>query len=337
MVNLKIVIISILLFNVLQIQSSDLCNGQPNLCNRPYNKIAQINVHNATSTLKPGFFFNVINNPVADQQWNLQEQLNNGLRMFKIPVHPIGSDNIPWSTHTLQDREIDEVVNNMVQQLPFFARSYAKSIISCGLKKYLWEIDSSNIRFLDILNQIKNFLDNNPREIITLELNTFDMDKMKDQFLNTFKVSGLNSYIYTGNPDNGWPTAGDMIANNQRLVIFVDDYIDEQGFLYSKQYITSNNYSFKSLEELNADNSGKARNSNANILFNMSHTITGKFSGSPSLANQANNYTVLMNHIQKSFNNINRYPNFISIDFVDINLNDIKRIINELNNLQWPG
>lgn len=345
--NAKIMILLFLsTITINSINADQNCNGQ-NICNRPFNKVAQICVHNATSNTKHGLVLTIKPcwngwlpslcgydtgiNPVADQYWNLQEQLNNGLRVFKLPIHPVGIDNTPWVTHTLQSREINELVTSIAQKLPF-SSSTIQSAINSSLQNNLWRIDTANIKFLDVLNQLKTFLDNNRNEIITLSLNTFDMNLMSAQFLNLFKASGIDVYLFKPNAGTiVWPTFGQMIASNQRLVIFCDTQMNQPGFIYTPQYTTSNNYSYKSIDELNADDCNII-NRDPNALFIMSHFISGKLSGSASLANKANTYQALRNHIEKCFNTTGRYPNLISVDYVDIHFDDIKRIINEINN-----
>jgi hypothetical protein len=54
------------------------CNGDKILCDRRYNDIAQISSHNATSY---GF------SPVQDQDEDIKQQLAQGIRVFKIPLH----------------------------------------------------------------------------------------------------------------------------------------------------------------------------------------------------------------------------------------------------------
>ncbi|MDR3550091.1 MAG: hypothetical protein P4L31_01645 [Candidatus Babeliales bacterium] len=349
-INSRVMIL--LIFSTLashQIKAAQNCNRQ-NIWDRPFNKIAQINVHNATSTTKRGLVLNIKPcwngwlpalcgyntgiNPVADQNWDLQDQLNNGLRVFKLPIHPVGIDNTPWVTHTLQKREINDLVVSIAQKLPF-SSSTIQSAINSSLQKNLWNIDTSNTPFLNVLNQLKAFLDNNPHEIITLDLNTFDMNLMYAQFLNVFATSGIDAYLFKPNTGNlSWPTFGQMITSNQRLVVLCDTQMNQPGFIYSNQYTTANNYTYKSIDELNADDCSII-NKDPNTLFIMNHFITGTLSGSTALANQANTYQALSNHIQKCCNSTGRYPNLIPIDYVDVHFDDIKRVIDEVNSKKW--
>ena len=54
------------------------CNGYAEFCDRRYNEIAQINSHNATS---------YGSSPVQDQDRTIQQQLDDGIRVFKLPLH----------------------------------------------------------------------------------------------------------------------------------------------------------------------------------------------------------------------------------------------------------
>jgi hypothetical protein len=58
--------------------SSLACNGYSGLCDRRYNEVTQLVSHNATSN-KPSL--------VQDQDRSIREQLEDGIRVFKIPLH----------------------------------------------------------------------------------------------------------------------------------------------------------------------------------------------------------------------------------------------------------
>lgn len=331
---------------------TSLCNGKANLCDRPFNQIMQINSHNATSVTRPGLVLRIMPciednlpalcdfdtniNPVADQGWNLQEQLDSGIRAFKLPIHPIGRENTPWVTHSPQESDIDEIITKITDHIPF-GRDIVHRALSSKFKNNLWKIDTSNIKFLDVLDQIKTFLDTHPRDVITLELNLFELEKLTENLLNDFRISGINKYLYKPDPnDPAWPTLGQMIANNTRLVILADEKMDEPGFLHTHTYATSNRYGYKSLGELLSDDCMRIQR-DPNRLFMMTHNLTGKVSGSPKLAREANSYEALTGHIQRCFEATGRYPNLISLDYIEQSFDTINRVIDEINSRDWPA
>lgn len=64
--------------NLFAAQESMRCNGYAELCDRRYDEIAQINSHNATSYAA---------SPVQNQDRTIAQQFNDGIRVFKMPIH----------------------------------------------------------------------------------------------------------------------------------------------------------------------------------------------------------------------------------------------------------
>ena len=81
-------------------------------------------------------------------------------------------------------------------------------------------------RAKDYLIKIKNFLDKNPNEVVTLLLTNGDNLEM-DWFDKPFRNSGIKDYAYIPPtspgilPINDWPTLGELISSRKRLVVFI--------------------------------------------------------------------------------------------------------------------
>ena len=75
------------------------------------------------------------------------------------------------------------------------------------------------------LQQVKQFLDKNKNEVVTLIITNPD-DKPVSNFAKAFEDTGLNSMAYRANSNsiskNDWPTLQDLISQNQRVVAFLD-------------------------------------------------------------------------------------------------------------------
>jgi len=365
----------ILLLGTPNINAADvqLCNGKENLCDRPYNKIAQISVHNATSNTKRGFIVPNINpctkeqcrgtscvtlpdvcdydtgiNPVANQHWDLGDFLNSGLRSFNISIHPIAPTNTPWIAHIPEQPNITEQIKDIVQQkVPTILQAKVTYFIDKTIKGNIWEIDTTNVKLLDVLIQLKSFLDASANEVITLILNIFNLHNgtMLQQLKDNFKTSGINQYIFVPNLSQPWPTLKQMIAANKRLVLFVDQDIQEQGFTNISNVGFSNKATFKTVDELQADDCQDAKDhqafSNPNSVCIMNHFITNPFAGSEQDAEKINQYPILMGHVTKCSTFLSTaarrtiYPNFILLAFVDEQLSDLQKAVDELNSKTW--
>ena len=92
------------------------------------------------------------------------------------------------------------------------------------------------------LKEIRDFLFNNPNEIITLHLESSVENYSK--IMRDITTAKLNDYIYTV-ADNSmdWDTVGQMIKNNKRLLIFSDANDDcGPGIMNARYYVLENHY-----------------------------------------------------------------------------------------------
>lgn len=286
------------------------CNGSKELCSKPYHTVIQIKTHNSTSTTQKKLF-SVFPNPVANQHKDLSQQLQDGIRAFKIPLHMNG-DKV-WIAHTLSKRQFDET------KIPGLYRNIGNKF---------WKIDATNQSFDEFLQQIKEFLDNNPRDIITLDLNIFVQKDNFDKITKAFQSNGLFDYQYENLGAFG-PTLEEMIRQNKRLVVFVDDPILPKEKFTSVQLVHGND-TFKTLDALKKDES-ISKMQKGYPLNELSQHITPVIAGDENLARKANSYAVLKKHLQQFYTEVGVYPTFISVDFYDENFADIKKIVNELN------
>ena len=77
------------------------------------------------------------------------------------------------------------------------------------------------------LHVIKEWLDTHPKEVVTLLLTNGDNVRISE-FDDVFSASGIQPYAYIPGPDHNpaildsWPTLGELIENNTRLVAFLD-------------------------------------------------------------------------------------------------------------------
>jgi hypothetical protein len=330
-----------------------------NFLDRRYNQITQIKAHNATSTRQKSLFW-FIPNLVADQNNGIEQQLADGIRAFKIPVHPVAQNNIiiPWITHTLQDREIDQYVAQGISYIPSFLQSLFagrfESYVDATLENNLWEIDLTNMPLEAMLVVLKNFLDTHPQEIITLFLNIFDLNQMVQQLPAVFQTTGINTYMFTQPIDQEWPTIRQLITNNQRLIVFGDERIGVSGFNYWNDFIYSNDYNFTTVAALDADagagaltnvawqrkvahaqNPGDTSNPD-NTIFDLNHFVTPLLAGTPDTATIANSYDSLIGHVNRCATTLTItgspvYPNFLEVVYYDLNFTDQLRVAEQLN------
>ncbi len=176
------------------------------------------------------------------------------------------------------------------------------------------------------LLEIKNFLTENPNEIVTIILECYTTADAIEQALTD---ADLSDFLYAKNGD--WASLQDMIDANQRLVIFtdVDDASPMQNWYhYVWNYAVETHYSVHDTAEMVCDyNRGNAWND----LFIFNHFITNASFGTglPLEAETANSNPFFINRVLECQAVHDKFPNFITVDFYE--KGDALQVVDVLN------
>ncbi|MBW4512246.1 MAG: hypothetical protein KME64_38000 [Scytonematopsis contorta HA4267-MV1] len=209
-------------------------------------------------------------------------------------------------------------------------------------------------RLYQALNNIVDFLNNNPTEIVTVFLEDYTNNIELSQELE--KVNGLKELIYDPDNDaqwnirekNTWPLLSDMVNWNKRLVIFSSKNHDNSktkiGVAYDRVYTKQNYWSIgQSGDNLSCQSrwdNGEYQGNNtfpAPPLFVFSH-----FRDFPLIENTKidNKYNKIINRIDNQCcQAAKQLPNFIAIDFFELPLeveDNPQKLIAELN-IRWKN
>ena len=76
---------------------------------------------------------------------------------------------------------------------------------------------AGNTRLTTVLKSVKDFLSRNAREVVTLLL---DSQAPASSIQADFVTAGLDTDVFTPTAGSPWPTLGEMIDANRRLVVF---------------------------------------------------------------------------------------------------------------------
>ena len=225
-----------------------------------------------------------------NQDYSLTRQMVDGVRAFMLDVYEIGAERYEY--HSFQ---------------------------ALGKK-----------RFVDDLKQIKQFLDNNPNEVITLILECYTT---ANNIETDLKTAALYDYLYTKKTDTSWPTIAEMIALGKRLVVFSDKNdasISQQWYHYVWKYAVETSFEVNDKNDFSYTfNRGKAENP----FFILNHFVVTKTLGvgSRSVAKEANEYSFISERMKGCQTKVSKFPNFVVVDFY--NLGDCVQVISEFNGL----
>ncbi|XP_045798873.1 PI-PLC X domain-containing protein At5g67130-like isoform X2 [Trifolium pratense] len=189
----------------------------------PFNKYAFLTTHNAFSIEGEPSHTGVPRVTAINQEDNITQQLNNGVRALMLDTYDFDGD--IWLCHSFGGK---------CHEFTAFEPA------------------------IDTLKEIEAFLSANPNEIITIILE--DYVDTPNGLTNVFTQAGLKKYWFplASMPKNGgnWPLVSDMVAKNQRLVVFTSKRSKEQseGIAYQWNYMVENQYGDGGMKDGNCPN-----------------------------------------------------------------------------------
>ena len=175
-----------------------------------------------------------------------------------------------------------------------------------------------------VFSDVRDFMINNPNEIITFILESYVSTHDLNQVL---LKSGLASFLYAKEKNAPWPLIQEMISTNKRLII-LNDRTEENDPTWNHDIwgvAVETPYSYKKIKDLNcAFNRGNPSNS----LFILNH-FTTLISGKRIDARKINKKDFLSSRIKKCQKELGKFPNFVTVDFY--HLGDALQVVNQLN------
>jgi hypothetical protein len=181
------------------------------------------------------------------------------------------------------------------------------------------------------LKHVADFLNNNPNDVLTLLFTNPEGLSFADVWAPVFEAANVTHWAYVPPqnpmPYGAWPTLGEMIASDERLVVFIDyvgtdgstvDYLlPEFGMIWETPYDATNASFPCSIDRIRGPLSASDQmyliNHNLDtdelgiLLSDLSDARTTN--GVSSIVANANECAPLAS---------GRYPNFILLDFVDV-------------------
>ena len=269
------------------------CNGKAYLCDRPYNQAHYVTTHNAMSSSTDLWIG-------PNQNLDVPAQLDFGVRALMLDVWEAGDLN---QFNQIQVPGEDPEIILLCHALCAFGKQ----------------------PLVDGLGEIADFLDANPGEIVTI---IFESYISFGQTAAAFEAADLKKYTYQ-HDGGAWPTLGQMIDADTRLVVFQDVAVDlaYPWLMYVWEYAFENPYAAAVPEDFSCNGN---RGDVTNDLFIHNNFLTNIF-GSPESAGQVNSNPFLKARIIECEAFHATMANFVTVDFVSIG--DTIITVDELNAL----
>jgi len=256
------------------------CNGSPDLCDRSFGNVTFVGAHDSYAV--------GINNFATNQDYNITQQMNDGIRMLQMQTH--NQSGVIQLCHT-----------------------------SCALY--------NGGPLSTYLGTVKSWLDANPNEVLSLLIVNSD-DFPPTAFDTVFKSVGLDTMSYAppsaSIPATQWPTLGSLIDSGKRLLTFMDAEADFTSVPYIIDEFTNiweSPYDVTTTFDCSV-NRTKGDSSTEMYLINhfLDTLILGEPAPDPSQANQTNAVSgtnSLGAQFELCVSEYGRNPNFMLVDFYE--------------------
>ncbi|XP_058081502.1 PI-PLC X domain-containing protein At5g67130 [Magnolia sinica] len=225
---------------------------------------------------------------------------------------------VPRVTFTNQEDTVTQQLNNGVRALMLDTYDFEDDVWLCHSNGGECHSYTAFEPALDTLKEIEAFLSANPTEIVTLILE--DYVQAPNGLTKVFNDSGLSKYWFpmSNMPLNGqdWPLVSDMVAKNQRLLVFTSIKSKEQteGIAYQWNYMVENQYGNGGMNAGSCPNRAESApltdTSKSLVLVNYFQSIPIK-----QLA-CGHNSADLINMLHTCYGAAaNRWANFVAVDY----------------------
>ena len=300
------------------------CNGSPALCDRPLDEIVFAGTHNAMGAADvPGWMF-------PNQQAGIPAQLRDGIRAFMLDV----MSGVPVGNFVKTDMEEGEAARAKLEPslgpegLDAALRIRERLIGGDESQRDLYlchgfcELGSS--RLIPVLVQFRDFLILNPGEVIII---IFEDTVAPSAVSTAFEESGLVDLVYRGEVKHPWPTLGEMVRTNQRVLVLAENHSEGVPWYHPAFEVCQETpYHFSSPDDFTC---GPNRGGDTGSLMLMNHWVTTPPTSLPSIAARVNAHDFLMERVKTFRKERGRTPNIIAVDFYQTG--DLIEVVRELN------
>ncbi|KAG5527711.1 hypothetical protein RHGRI_028601 [Rhododendron griersonianum] len=249
----------------------------------PFNKYAFLTTHNAYAIDGEPSHTGVPRLTVTNQEDSITKQLNNGARALMLDTYDFDGD--VWLCHSFGGKCHDYTAFEPA---------------------------------IDTLREIEAFLSANPSEIITIILE--DYVHAPNGLTKVFTNAGLTKYWFpvASMPQNGqdWPLVSDMVAKNQRLLVFtsIKSKQASEGIAYQWNFMVENQYGNGGMKAGSCPNRAESSplNDKTKSLVLVNYFMSPPMKQSACVQNSKG----LINMLQTCYGAAgNRWANFVAADY----------------------
>lgn len=292
------------------------CNGSAEQCDLRYDQAAYLTTHNAMSSTADRFI-----SPLQDGDINTQ--LDNGARALLVDTHT-------WepSDQVAERLKVSDFAPGMREKV-------AEVIDRTGpARPGPWLCHAvcraGALPLVETLREIRTWMDQHPGEVVTLIVQN---GITGEQTASAFREAGLRDLLFTPDPDPGtpWPTLGEMVEEDKRLVVFSEGSGGPAPWYRSfYRYGMETPYDFTDPGTMSC---APNRGGEGKRLFLLNHFITDA-GGSRLDAGEVNAKDFVLERTRRCGAERGRPVNFVAVDFA--NLGDAHGAVAAINAARTP-
>jgi two-component SAPR family response regulator len=205
-----------------------------------------------------------------------------------------------------ETRSIQQLLDENISGFRFYLE-WEKQQNQLMIKK----ADGTSIPFRQTISEIKEFLASKPDKIFTLFL---DFSTNVNELQDIFQETGINRYLYSYDPQEGWTPIKTMIEENKRLVVFsMQEHRNSPDWLlYVWNHAVEPYFSIWEAPVFKGEFlKGDPKNS---LLIYNDYNFPKKSETPKNLKFDTNQNPYLIEHVKNTWRNTGKTPNFILLD-----------------------
>ncbi|HMG40183.1 MAG TPA: hypothetical protein VK611_02605 [Acidimicrobiales bacterium] len=288
-----------------------LCNGHVELCDRRYDEVVYAATHNSMSSPDVVVVW-------PEHDGDIRAQLDAGVRALLIDTHHwtalVSAEQLA-NTEPAVPTALAEQIYGRLGPL----REARDGAFLCHNQCALGAIP-----LLDSLAAIRDFLADNPDEVVTLIV----QDAITpEETAAAFTAAGLDRYLHTHEPGSDWATLGELVERDERLVVFAEDEGPPPAW-YQNAYdglIQETPYRFARPEDFSC---APNRGTDDAGLFLMNHWVE-RVAPDRVDATNVNTHDFLVDRARQCERERGLLPNYLAVNFYSIG--DLMAAVDTLN------
>jgi len=284
------------------------CNGYDDLCAKRIDEVVFAGSHNSMSSVDLGW-------DLAMQSGTIIDQLDHGVRALLIDTHY-------WAVDSGDSSGVEGGSDAAATSVIEAALADTTPQPGTWLCHGFCALGATD--FEGTLAEIEIWLSARPREVLIIVIQD---DITTADTIAAFEASGLIDLVHNHQPGTPWPTLGELVASNERVLVYAENEGQPDSWYQNvwDTAFTETPFAFAVRSDFSCDSN---RGDPSNPLFLMNHWLT---TGIPvkEVAEIVNGATVLRERVEQCRAETGRVPTILAVDFVETG--DLVSVVDQLN------